>query len=54
MEMNEAVDEPLQVLEGGDDAFSVYPRDGGRFLSGLMKIGQVVPPKWWFLSADCC
>ena len=44
MEMDEAVDEPLQVLEGGDDAFDGYPRTGERFLLSLMKIGSVVPP----------
>ena len=43
MDMDEAVDEPLQVLEGGDDAFSVYSRTSWRFLPSLMKIGQGVP-----------
>ena len=44
MEMDEAVDKLLQVLEGSDNAFGVYPQTGGRFPQSLMKIGQVVPP----------
>ena len=44
MEMDEAVDKPLQVLEGVVPAFSVYPRNDGRFLQSLMKIGQLVSP----------
>ena len=42
MEMDEAVDEPLQLLEDVDDAFGMYLPSGGRFLPSLMKIGQVV------------
>ena len=42
--MDEAVDKPLQVLVGGDDAYGMYSRNSGRFLSSLMKIGQVIPP----------
>ena len=44
MEMDEAVDELLQVLEGSVNAFSVYLQTGGRFRQILMKRGQVVPP----------
>ena len=42
MEMDEAVDEPLQLLEDVDDAFGMYPRTSRWFLPSLMKIGQVV------------
>ena len=44
MDMDEAVDEPLEVLEFVVHAYSVYPRNDGRFLQRLMKIGQVVSP----------
>ena len=44
MEKDEAVDEPLQVLECVVHAYSVYPRNDGRFQQRLMKIGQVVSP----------
>ena len=54
MDMDEAVDEPLQVLECVVHAYSVYPQNDGRFLQRLMKIGQVVSPWWWFLSTDNC
>ena len=40
MEMDEAVDEPLQVLECVVHAFSVYLRNNSRFLQSLVK---------WFL-----
>ena len=32
MEIDEAADEPLRMLNGGNDAFGVYPRAGGRFI----------------------
>ena len=44
MEMDVAVDEPLQLLEDVDDAFGMYPRNGRRFPPSSMKIGQVVLP----------
>ena len=40
MDMDEAVDEPLQVLECVVHAYSVYPQNDGRFLQRLVK---------WFL-----
>ena len=42
MEKDEAVDEPLQVLKCVVHAYSVYPRNDGRFLQSLMKVGKVV------------
>ena len=39
MDMDEAVDEPLQVLECVVHAFSVYPPNDGRVIQSLMKIG---------------
>ena len=46
MDMDEAVDEPLQVLECVVCAFSTYPRNDGRFLQSLVK---------WFLgNGGCC
>ena len=44
MDMDEAVDEPLQVLAYVVHAFSVFPQNDGRFLQSLIKIGQVVSP----------
>ena len=44
MEMDEAVDEPLQVLKVGDDAFGVFPRTGGRSILSLMRIGRMILP----------
>ena len=44
MDMDEAVDEPLEVLEFVVHAYSVYLRNDDRFLQRLMKIGQVVSP----------
>ena len=44
MDMDEAIDEPLQVLKGGDDAFDVYPWISERLIPSLMKIGQTILP----------
>ena len=46
MDMDEAVDEPLQVVEGVVHAFSVCPRNDGRFLQSLVK--------WFLRNGGCC
>ena len=46
MDMDEAVDEPLQVLEGVVHALSVCPRNDGRFLQSLVK--------WFLRNGGCC
>ena len=46
MDMDEAVDEPLQVLECVVNAFSVYPRNDGRSLQSLVK--------WFLRNGGCC
>ena len=46
MDMDEAVDEPLQVLECVVHAFTVYPRNDGRSLQSLVK--------WFLRNGGCC
>ena len=46
MDMGEAVDEPLQVLECVFHAFSMYPRSDGRSLQSLVK--------WFLRNGGCC
>ena len=46
MDLDEAVDEPLQVLKCVVHAYSVCPRNDGRFLQSLVK--------WFLRNGGCC